>query len=470
MRMSDALERLGRVHVIGIGGAGMSGIARILVARGVEVSGSDAKDSRRLDALRAIGVDVHVGHSPEHVRGARTIVVSTAIPASNVERVMGAELGLPELSRADALAMIMDGYVTLAVAGTHGKTTTTSMVTIALQHCGADPSFAIGSELNESGSNAHLGSGEIFVVEADESDGAFLHYSPFAGIVTNVEADHLNHWGTFEAIEAAFLEFAIGIRDRAGFLVACADDPGAARLVEQARESGADVRTYGSAADADYRMTDLEWTGKGWAFGVEDASGAGLGRIALQVPGRHNALNALAAFVTGVGLGQPAADMAEGLSGFSGSRRRFDFKGEVGGVRVFDDYAHHPTEIEATLRAARDVAGAGRVVVAFQAHHYYRTAMFINEFGAALGLADDVVVLEVFAPGETAIPGASGQTMAANVPLDPAHVVFEPSWSAVAAHLVERAGSGDIVMTLGAGDIGMIGLEVLDLLRLREGA
>jgi UDP-N-acetylmuramate--alanine ligase len=230
------------------------------------------------------------------------------------------------------------------------------------------------------------------------------------------------------------------------------------------------VRTYGSIPGADYRMAGLEWTGRGWSFAVEDGSGEPIGRIALQVPGRHNALNALAAFVTGVGLGQPAAAMAEGLSGFSGTRRRFDFKGEVGGVRVFDDYAHHPTEIDATLRAARDVAGEGRVVVAFQAHHYYRTAMFINEFGAALGLADDVVVLEVFAPGETAIPGASGQTMAANVPLEPGHVVFEPSWSAVAGHLVERAGAGDIIMTLGAGDIGMIGLEVLDLLRLREGA
>lgn len=467
--MNDALQGLGRVHIIGIGGAGMSGIARILVARGVEVSGSDAKESRRLDALRAIGVDVHVGHRAEQIEGARTIVISTAIPDTNVERVAGAARGLVELSRADALSMIMDGYVTVAVAGTHGKTTTTSMVTIALQHCGVDPSFAIGSELAESGSNAHLGSGQIFVVEADESDGAFLHYAPFAGIVTNVEADHLNHWGTFEAIEAAFLEFATGIGDRNGFLVACADDAGARRLAVRARDLGVDVRTYGSESSADYRMADLEWSGRGWAFGI-DVAGVRVARIELQVPGRHNALNALAAFVTAVGLDQAAADVAEGLSSFSGTRRRFDFKGEVAGIRVFDDYAHHPTEIEATLRAARDVAGAGRIVVAFQAHHYYRTAMFIDEFGAALGLADEVVVLEVFAPGETAIPGASGQTMAAKVPLSPEHVVFEPSWSAVAGHLVERARAGDIIMTLGAGDIGMIGLEVLDLLHLREGA
>ena len=241
------------------------------------------------------------------------------------------------------------------------------------------------------------------------------------------------------------------------------------KVAERARDVGVDVRTYGSEVSADYRMADLEWTGRGWSFGI-DAAEARLARIELQVPGRHNALNALAAFVTAVGLGQPAAPVAEGLSGFSGTRRRFDFKGEVAGIRVFDDYAHHPTEIEATLHAARDVAGSGRIVVAFQAHHYYRTAMFIDEFGAALGLADEVVVLEVFAPGETAIPGASGQTMAAKVPLGPEHVVFEPSWSAVAGHLVDRARSGDIIMTLGAGDIGMIGLEVLDLLHLRQGA
>ena len=464
--VSSELANLGRVHIVGIGGAGMSGIARIMVARGLIVSGSDAKESRRVEALRAIGVTVHAGHDAAWLGEADTIVVSTAIPATNPERAAARERGLRELSRADALALIMDGYTSVAVAGTHGKTTTTSMVTIALQHCGVDPSFAIGSELNESGSNAHLGTGDIFVVEADESDGAFLHYAPFAGIVTNVEADHLDHWGTFEAIEQAFVEFAVGIRDRAGFIVVCADDAGASRLAMRARDAGCDVRTYGSADEADFRMVDLEWTGRGWTFSVEHA-GARLGTISLQVPGQHNALNSLAALVTGIGLGQSAEELCEGLSQFTGTRRRFDFKGEADGIRVFDDYAHHPTEIDATLKAARDVAGEGRVIVAFQAHHYYRTAMFVKEFGAALGLADDVVVLEVFAPGETAIPGASGQTMAANVPLDPSHVVFEPSWSAVAGHLVERAHRGDIIMTLGAGDIAMIGLEVLDLLRSR---
>ena len=465
---SEDLAAVGRVHIVGIGGAGMSGIARIMSAQGVVVSGSDAKDSRRLQALRAIGVDAHVGHDAAHVAGAGAVVVSTAIPASNPERKAADEHGIPVWSRAEALAAVMRGSRPVAVAGTHGKTTTTSMLTIALQHCGADPSFAIGSELNESGSNAHLGSGEIFVVEADESDGAFLHLAPVAAVVTNVEPDHLDHWGTFEAIEAAFLDFAKGIRDRDGFIVVCADDLGGARLALRAREAGVDVRTYGESHECDYRLSDARATNWGWTFDTVH-NGVRLGVIELKVPGRHNALNALGAFVTGLGLGYPSRELRAGLESFTGTRRRFDFKGEVAGVRVYDDYAHHPTEIEATLTAAREVVGEGRLVVAFQAHHYYRTAMFVEEFGQALGKADDVVVLEVFAPGETPIPGASGQTMAANVPLPPEQVVFEPSWSAVAGHLANRAQAGDIIMTLGAGDIGMIGLEVLDLLRAREG-
>jgi len=460
---------LGRVHIVGIGGAGMSGIARIMVAQGLTVSGSDAKDSRRLQALRAVGVDARVGHAADLVTGIDALIVSTAIPDANVERVAARERGIPELSRAQALAAVMSGSRGVAVSGTHGKTTTTSMLTVALQHCGADPSFAIGSELNESGSNAHLGSGDVFVVEADESDGAFLFLEPIAAIVTNVEADHLDHWGTYEAIEQGFLDFATGVRDRDGFIVVCIDDPGGARLALRAREAGVDVRTYGESLDADYRLSDARLTETGWAFDTVH-NGVRLGEIRLSVPGKHNALNALAAFVAALGLDYPAGDLRAGLESFSGTRRRFDFRGQVDGIRVFDDYAHHPTEIEATLRAARDVVGSGRLVVAFQAHHYYRTAMFVTEFGAALGLADEVVVLEVFAPGETPIPGASGQTMAANVPLPPEQVVFEPSWSAVAGHLVERANAGDIIMTLGAGDIGMIGLEVLEQLRSRTGA
>ena len=467
MTAPQAVAGLGRVHIVGIGGAGMSGIARIMVAQGMEVSGSDAKDSRRLQALQAIGVRTHVGHDAKLVAGIDTLVYSTAIPPENPERSAAESSGIRVFTRADALAYVMRGSRTVAVSGAHGKTTTTSMLTVALQHCGADPSFAIGSELNESGSNAHLGSGDIFVVEADESDGTFLKLGPTAAIVTNVEADHLNYWGNFEAIEQAFVDFALQVSTRSGFIVVCVDDEGGARLVGQARAMGVDVRTYGQSPDADSRVTGAALVGRGWHFNIELA-GEVIGQIQLQVPGLHNALNATAAFATAVGLGFDPESVQMGLGGFSGTRRRFDFKGEVGGVRVFDDYAHHPTEIAATLTAARDVAGAGRLIVAFQAHHYYRTAMYLQEFGVALGLADEVVVLEVFAPGETPIPGVSGQTMAAQVPLDPTHVVFEPSWSAVAGQLAARANSGDVIMTLGAGDIGMIGSEILDILRERE--
>lgn len=460
------LATLGPVHVIGVGGAGMSGIARVMVSRGVNVSGSDAKESRRTAALRALGVEVHIGHDPAQIPVGATVVISTAIKEANPELAAARTRGLRVLTRAEALAVLMAGSKGIAVSGTHGKTTTTSMLTVALQHCGADPSFVIGSELNESGSNAHAGDGELFVAEADESDGSFLQLGAFAGIVTNVEADHLDYWGSLEAVERGFDDFAAGIGSRGGFIVICVDDPGGAALAERLKGSEVDVLTYGESAAASNRVNVINTQGSGWTFEVV-VKGVRTSPITLQVPGQHNMLNATAALVCGLGLGFNVGQLAEGLAAFSGTRRRFEFRGQADGVRVYDDYAHHPTEIAATLRAARDAVGDGRLVVAFQAHHYYRTALFSKEFGQALGLADDVVVLEVFAPGEDPIPGASGQVMAANVPLPSENVVFEPSWSAVAGHLASRARAGDMVMTLGAGDISMMGPEVLALLERR---
>lgn len=467
-----SIESLGRVHIVGIGGAGMSGLARVLLARGVQVSGSDAKESRRLAAVRALGARVRVGHDAAALLDEHgtcivdTVVHSTAVAADNIELVTARSLGLRVLPRADLLAAITAGSRLVAVAGTHGKTTTTSMLVVALQHCHFDPSFAIGSELNETGSNAHVGSGDAFVVEADESDGTFLRLEPLAGIVTNVEPDHLNYWQTVEAMEQGFRDFADQLTARGGFLVVCADDPGAAQLAAHACAHNGDVRTYGFAADAAFRVELDEHGPRGWRFRIMDGS-ALLAAIELRVPGRHNVLNATAAFLAAIGIGATPADAAAGIAGFSGTSRRFDYKGTAAGVRVYDDYAHHPTEIAATLRAAREVVGAGRLIVAFQAHHFYRTAMFSREFGEALGLADDVVVLEVFAPGETPIPGASGRTMAGNVPLAAEHVVFEPSWAAVPQHLVDRAAAGDVIMTLGAGDIGLLAAEVIALLEAR---
>ncbi len=465
--MNDVAQ-LRRVHLVGLGGAGMSGLARLLIDRGVTISGSDMRDSGRLATLRAQGATVHIGHDAAYVDAEVDAVIDTPIiPDDNPEIAAARDRGIPVLSRAQALALVMADRDVIGVGGTHGKTTTTSMITVALQHCGVDPSFAIGSEVNDLGSNAHTGTGDLFVVEADESDGAFLHMAPTAVVVTNVEPDHLNHWGDFAALERAFDEFVDLVVPQDGFAVVCLDEPGSARLAERARARGTRVVTYGTHEAADFRTEILGSEKAGYRFDVVHR-GVRLGDIVLKVPGRHNALNATAALAVCMGLGFSAGDVRAGLSSFTGARRRFEFRGEVGGVRVYDDYAHHPTELTATLTAAREFVGGGRLVVAFQAHHYYRTAMFSREFGEALGLADEVVVLEVFAPGEEPIPGASGQAMAANVPLPPGQVVFEPSWSQVAGQLAARAAPGDLVMTLGAGDISLLGPEVLALLRERQ--
>jgi UDP-N-acetylmuramate--alanine ligase len=457
----------GRVHIVGIGGAGMSGIARVLLARGIEVSGSDAKDSRRLQALKPLGGKVFVGHDADNIMisGSQPscVVISTAISQDNPEVEKANELGIPVVSRAIALAELLENTTAISVAGTHGKTTTTSMATVILQNAGKDPSFVIGSEMNESGSNAHQGTGDLFVVEADESDGTFLVLPTTLGIVTNVEADHLNYWGTYEAVEQAFVDFIVATGSRNGCAVVCGDDQGAIAVTKRARELGAKVITYGQSKDNDAVLTLLPSGSVGSEFTIA-YQGQTHGPIKLLVPGVHNALNATAAFIAALNQGCTSQQGVDGLQSFTGTHRRFEFRGEVSGVRVFDDYAHHPTEIDAVLRAARTVVGDGRVLAAFQAHHYYRTALFSKEFGQALGLADFVVVLEVFAPGEVPIPGASGSTMANNVPLPSDQVVFEPSWSKVPGHLVEYAKPGDIVLTLGAGDIGMMCPEILTML------
>src|SRR6185436_20063862 len=375
-------------------------------------------------------------------------------------------LGLRMLPRSAALASVMQGRKVVAVAGTHGKTTTTSLLTVALQHCAADPSFAIGGELNESGSNAHDGSGDVFVAEADESDGAFLVCSPFGALVTNVEADHLDNYGTEEAYHEAFTAFLDRI-DPAGFLVACVDDDGAADLAQQARDKGLDVTGVGESPRADLRAEHLTFTGSTSTFTVVDR-GRRLGEVSLQIPGRHYVLDALAALAAGLRLGFPFADLRRGLEAFSGTRRRMELKGEVGGIRVYDSYAHHPNEIAGDLQAARSLAGEGRVVVAFQPHLVSRTKIFGPAMGEALGAADEVVVMDVYVAREDPEPGVNGELVASHVPLPPERVRFVPSWSATPAALVEIARPGDVVLTLGAGDVTLVGPEVLVLLEERE--
>ena len=462
-------ESLGRVHFVGIGGAGMSGIARILLGRGAPVSGSDAKDSAVLLGLRALGARVSVGHSADNVADVDTVVFSTAIRANNPELLAAQAAGLLVLPRAVALAAVLAGRRSIAVAGTHGKTSTTSMLTVALQNCGADPSFAIGGHLNESGSNAHHGSGDLFVAEADESDGSFLLLSPSAAVVTNVDADHLDNWTDLAAITSAFEEFVATIRP-GGFLVVCRDDPGADRLASVAQECSVRVRTYGRTEGADLQLTDLKHDvgGTGGITYQAMLDGTPLGRVQLHVPGEHMALNSAAALLAGTELGLPAQALIDGLGAYAGVHRRFEYLGTVGGIRVYDDYAHHPTEITAQLRAARSVAGDGRLIVAFQPHLFSRTRAFAQEFGVALGAADVVVVMSVFAAREDPVPGVSGAMVAGHVPLPPERVHFEPSWLAVAPLLASLARPGDLVLTLGAGDIAMIGREVLNSLAGQE--
>lgn len=450
---------LRRAHLVGIGGAGMSGIARVLLGRGAVVTGSEIKQSRALAALRAAGAQVAMGQDPANVGDVDAVIVSTAIPDTNVEVVEARRRGIPVVPRAAALAELMAGTRGVAIAGTHGKTTTTSMLTVALQHCGADPSFAIGGDLNEAGSNAHAGSGDVFVAEADESDGSFLLLTPHCAVVTNVEADHLDHYGTPEAVTRAFEAFMERVAP-SGVVVLSADDPGARALAPVARRHGPQVILYGEAADADIRLSGLALAGNGSSAGLVSADGLA-GELRLRVPGRHNARNAAGAFAAGFALGYPARGLLDGMAMFTGARRRFEPKGEAGGVRVVDDYAHHPTEIEATLRAARQIVGDGRLVAIFQPHRYSRTAFFARQLGEALGLADEVVVMEVYSAGEDPLPGVSGASVASAVPLPPACVHYEPSWSKAADEVAARCRPGDVVLTLGAGDVTMVGPEVI---------
>jgi len=473
---TSAVELAERVHLIGIGGAGMSGIARILLARGVTVSGSDAKDSRVVLALRALGARVEVGHDPAHLPAPpATVVMSTAIRETNPELAAARERGIPVVHRAQALAALTTGRRLAAVTGTAGKTSTTSMLTVALQHCGLDPSFAIGGDLASSGSGAHEGSGEIFVAEADESDASFLAFSPQVAVVTNVEADHLDHYGTEEAYVAAFEAFLDRILP-GGSLVACADDPGSAALARTAQSRGIRIRTYGRSAvaagpagsrsdGADVRvdavLVDFRPDGSGARIvlrldGVEHM-------LRLSVPGEHMALNALGALLAGVEFGADPETLLVGLAAFDGVRRRFEYRGRAAGVAVYDDYAHHPTKVAAQLRAARDVVGLGRgrVVVAFQPHLYSRTREFATAFGEALGLADEVVVMQVYGAREDPEPGVSGALIADAVTLPPERVHYVPRWSDVPAVVAGVARSGDLVITMGAGDVTVLAPEIL---------
>ncbi|UNO39185.1 UDP-N-acetylmuramate--L-alanine ligase [Streptomyces sp. MST-110588] len=454
---------LDRVHFIGAGGIGMSGIARILLARGATVSGSDAKENANITALRALGARVHIGHAAANLGQARTVVVSNAIPEHNPELREARRRGLAVVHRATALASVMAGRRGVAVAGTVGKTSTTSMLTVLARGCGTDPSYVIGGNLNESEpSNARQGGGELFIVEADESDSSFLRLSPDAAVVTNIGAeDHLDLHGSAENYARAFERFADRIA-ATGFLVAGADDAGANRLVRYARDK-VRVRTFGESPTADLRLSDVAVTPDGTTYKAF-LDGVPLPPVRIGVPGRHMALNSAAALLTALELGLPADRAVEGLASYRGVHRRFEYKGEAGGVRVYDDYANFPTKVREQLRAARVVAGPGRLIVAFQPSLFSSTQRFAAEFGAALGAADEVLVLDVSRAREKPVPGVSGALVADAVPLPAGRVRYVPATSEVAPALAELALPDDLVLTMGSGDVTLVGPELLALL------
>jgi len=461
---------LGRVHFIAIGGAGMSGVARIMLGIGLAVTGSDAKESPVLRALAAEGAAVHVGHDPANVAGADTVVISSAVREDNVELAAARVAGLRVLHRAQALASTMAASRRVAVAGANGKTTTTSLLTVALQACGVDPSFAVGGELARQGTNAHHGDGDVFVVEADESDGSFLVYRPHLAVVTSVQPDHLDFYGDLETVKEAYRAFVLTM-EHDGLLVVGIDDAGARELAEWARGHPVRVLTYGAAEDADVRVEEV--THSGLASGAVLVAGGETRQLALRVPGHHNVLNATAAFALSVlGLGQPPDAVLEGLASFTGTRRRFEPKGRAAGVVVIDDYAHNAGKLAAVVTTGRQLvqdAGAGRLVVVFQPHLYSRTRDFAAELGASLARADVVVVMDVYAAREDPVPGISGRLVvnAVRAARPDADVHYVPSWAQVAPTVADLVRAQDLVLTVGAGDVTLIGPQVLRVLEDR---
>ncbi len=446
-----------RIHVVGVGGAGMSAIATVLADMGHTVTGSDLKPSAGLERLRARGLDVYVGHAAEHVGEVDAVTISTAVPETNPEVVAARGRGIPVLRRADALAAIAGTRRTIAVAGTHGKTTTASMLALVLVEAGLHPSFIIGGDVNEIGTGAVWDTGDWFVVEADESDGTFLELGAEVTVTTNVEPDHLEHYGGFDVLRDAFRRF---LADAPGPSVVCADDAGAAEL---GREAGA--ISYGFSEQADYRLVDPVAEQNGTSFTLHH-DGADLGRVHLPVPGRHNALNAAAALVAGLSVGAPFEAGRAALERFAGVARRFEFRGETGGITFVDDYAHLPAEVAAALAAARE-GDWERVVCVFQPHRFSRISALWEGFGPMFGDADLLVITDIYPAGEAPRPGVSGKLIVnAVLDTDPWRpLAYLPKRPDLVPYLRSVLRPGDLCLTLGAGDLTSLADEVQAALR-----
>lgn len=453
---------LGAIHFIAVAGAGMSGIAAMYAELGISVSGSDQAASPVLQTLADAGVRTFVGHDPAQLGAAETVVVSSAVRETNPELARARSEGLRIWHRSAALAALMLDRRGVAVTGTHGKTTTSAMIATLLTEAGADPSYVVGSPLTGTGRSYRLGAGEAFVVEADESDGSFRQYPAEIVVITNVEADHLDNWGTPQRYAAGFV--ALATADRVGAVVLSADDRGTRALLPAIRAAGKHVITFGESADADVRVSDVTFAGRGSASRLSYADDEG--ELTLAVPGRYNVLNAAAAYAVGrlLGVSGPALRTAAGR--FAGTARRFQPVGEVAGVRVFDDYAHHPTEVTATLTAARAMVGEGRLVACFQPHLFTRTRDFADEFGEALALADQVVVLGIYPAREDPIPGVTGELVATAVRsrLGADAVGYAETLDDGVEVLAGVVRPGDLVVTIGAGSVTQIGPRLCEAL------
>lgn len=458
----DKTKPDGTIYLVGIGGAGMSAISTILLEMGFSVAGSDIKKSPNMRRLRGKGAILKLGHRPENLGDAQVVVKSSAIGDDNPEIQEARRRGIPIISRAEMLACILETRRGIAVAGTHGKTTTSSMIAQLLTGCGADPSYVIGGELNETGGNAVYGSGQYVVAEADESDGSFLCLKPYTALITNIDGDHMDFFGSVEREEEVFFEF-LKLLPSEGFAVICGDDPSARKVGGLFSRMGGEVIFYGRGEHNDYRASEIKLEPEGSKF-VASLRGKEI-EVENRVPGIHNVYNSIGAIALCHRLGFPEEDLASALVGFKGVRRRFEFVGSLGGVTIIDDYAHHPTEVKAVMEIV-SMLPRQRVVVIFQPHRYSRTRLLAEEFGAALAGADMVVVTDIYSAGEDAEPGISGELVAESVRRHSpgTKVLYVPDRIRLASEVVSLLREGDVVLTIGAGDITLCGREIIEIL------
>lgn len=455
--------KIRKIHFIGIGGIGMSGIAEVLLNLGYQISGSDLRASDITQRLEEMGAEFFLGHAAENLREVDVVVTSSAVKADNAETVEALRRLIPVIPRAEMLAELMRMKYGVAIAGTHGKTTTTSMVATLLCHGGLDPTAVIGGRLDAFNSNAKLGQGKFLVAEADESDGSFLKLSPTIAIVTNIDADHLDHYHDLDEIKEAFVEFINKIPFY-GRAILCLDDNNIQGIIPQVRKR---FTTYGFSAQADFQASEVEHHALSTSFAVEYC-GKRLGRLSFQMPGDHNVLNALAATAAAMELGMSFSTIASGFENFGGVQRRFQIKAEVEGVMVVDDYGHHPAEIKATLNAARN-GWDRRIITVFQPHRYSRTAALFDDFTTAFYETDQVIVMDIYAAGEQEITGISAEQLAAKISghgHKDAHYIS--TREGIIEHLLANCRSGDIVITMGAGNVWQIGEEFVARLQSRS--